>query len=42
MVAMYKSHKRHINGPYIDVVIFNITLKVAKSLLTAILTYFFY
>jgi len=37
---MYKRRKRHINGPHIDIVIFNITLKAAEPLLAAFLIFF--
>ena len=41
MVAIYRSREQCINGPYVNVVIFNIILKAAEPLLAAFLTYFF-
>ena len=41
-VAVYKRRERRINGPYINIVIRNITLKAIKPLATAFLIYSFY
>jgi len=41
MVAVYRSYKWYINGPHVDVVIFNIILKATELLLAAYLTFFF-
>ena len=41
-VAVYKRRERRIDGPYVDIVIFNITLKAAEPLTAAFLIYFFY
>jgi len=38
---MYKSREWYINGPHIDIVILNITLKATEPLFAAFLIYFF-
>ena len=38
-MVVYRSRKRRINRPYIDIVIFNITLKATKPFLIAFLIY---
>ena len=42
MVAVYKRRKRRINGPYVDIVIFDIALKAAKPLIATFLIYSFH
>ena len=42
MVAIYRRRKQRIDGPYIDIVIFDIVLKAAEPLAAAFLIYFFY
>jgi hypothetical protein len=41
-VAVYKRCEQRIDGPYVDVVIFDIILKAAEPLTVAFLIYFFY
>jgi hypothetical protein len=41
-MAVYKRRERRINGPHVDIVIFDITLKAAKPLAATFLIYSFY
>jgi len=38
---MYKRRVRRIDRPYMDIIIFNITLKTTKPLFATFLNYFF-
>ena len=42
MVAIYKRREQRIDGPYIDIVIFDIALKATEPLAATFLIYFFF
>ena len=41
-MAVYKRRERRIDGPYVDIVIFNIALKAAEPLTATFLIYSFH